>query len=349
MFQDWYSRRMRVISRSRMLPVLGTAVAALLAAAPPSPLQTFEAGPLQLAGGETLASCKLAYRTYGELNASKENAILFPTWFSGTSEQLAQYVGEGLLLDPAQYFIITVDALANGVSCSPSNTSGEFPQVRIADMVAAQHKLVTQKFGIKRLHAVVGISMGGMQAFEWMAAFPGFARKAVPIIGSPKLTTSDLLLWTAELNVLEMAQRAGKDPREAMPTVLAIHNFALYTPDYRAAKNPPGQFGAMMSQFEKEAREGMDPRDFAAQLRAMIGHDITQRFGSWNAAAAAAAKSKALVVVATQDHMVHPQPARDLASLARFRLMELEGFCGHMAISCESARLYSVVSRFLAE
>jgi homoserine O-acetyltransferase len=81
----------------------------------------------------------------------------------------------------------------------------------------------------------------------------------------------------------------------------------------------------------------------------MIGHDVTQRFGSWNGAASAAMKAKALVVVASQDHMVHPQPARDFATLSRFRLMELEGFCGHMAISCESARFYSVVSRFLAE
>jgi homoserine O-acetyltransferase len=331
------------------LPVLWMTAGGLRAADQASPLETFEAGPLQLAAGETLASCPVGYRTYGELNAAKDNAILFPTWFSGRSEQLAEFVGADKLLDPSRYFIITVDALGNGVSCSPSNHEGTFPNIRIADMVASQHKLVTQKFGIKRLHAVVGISMGGMQTFEWLVAYPGFARKAVPIIGSPKLTTSDLLLWQSQLNVIEMAEEAGKNPRDAMATVLAIHNFALYTPDYQAAKNPPSQFPAMMERLAKEAREGMDPRDWAAQLRAMIAHDVTQKFGSWNAAAAAAAKTKALVVVASQDHMVHPQPARDFASLGRFRLMELEGFCGHMATSCESARFYSVVSRFLSE
>ncbi len=89
--------------------------------------------------------------------------------------------------------------------------------------------------------------------------YPGFARKAVPIIGSPKLTTSDLLLWQSQLNVIEMAEQAGKNPREAMATVLAIHNFALYTPDYQAAKNPPAQFPAMMDAWPRRRRREWIP------------------------------------------------------------------------------------------
>ncbi len=81
---------MRAISLCLLLPVLWMTAAGLRAADQASPLETFEAGPLQLADGETLASCAVGYRTYGELNAAKDNAILFPTWFSGRSEQLAE-------------------------------------------------------------------------------------------------------------------------------------------------------------------------------------------------------------------------------------------------------------------
>ena len=86
-------------------------------------LQFASLGEFRLESGEVLRDCRIGYRTFGKLNASKSNAVLFPTWASGTSEQLKSNVGSGRLVDDATYYVIAVDALGNGVSSSPSNTS----------------------------------------------------------------------------------------------------------------------------------------------------------------------------------------------------------------------------------
>lgn len=76
------------------------------------------------------------------------------------------------MVDPAKWFLIAVDALGDGVSSSPSNSETQhgpaFPAFNTRDMVDAEYRMVTETFGIKHLHAVMGVSMGGMQTFEWM-------------------------------------------------------------------------------------------------------------------------------------------------------------------------------------
>lgn len=325
----------------------------LLALACPLAAQTgqqfHELRDLRLESGDRLASCRIGYRTYGTLNAERSNAVLFPTWFTGKSADLEGFMGGGKLVDSTRYFVITVDALANGVSCSPSNSAGTFPPVTVRDMVNSQHRLLREHFGLKRLHAVMGISMGGMQTFEWMTAYPGFAERAVPIIGSPRQTSTDLLLWQAELSAIESAETCRCDPRTAMRAVQAIHEFALRTPNWRARDTPPGDFGKLMGQLAERAEKGMDPRDWAAQLRAMMAHDVASRFGGSLEKAAEAVKARALIVVATQDHMVNPLPALEFARLMKADTLELTGDCGHMATACESARMTAAVSQFLGQ
>ena len=85
----------------------------------------------------------------GTLNTAKDNAILVPTWYSGTNKIMQEvYIGNGRALDPDKYFIIIVNQIGNGLSTSPHNTPtpagmGNFPRVRIGDDVRAQHKFVT--------------------------------------------------------------------------------------------------------------------------------------------------------------------------------------------------------------
>jgi homoserine O-acetyltransferase len=324
------------------------AIATVTASAQPA-LQFAEIRGLRTESGQTIESCRVAYRTYGALNGQRSNAILFPTWFTGRSENLDAFIGSGKMLDPARYFIITVDALGNGVSCSPSTGGAGFPRLTIGDMVESQYRLLTEALKIPRLHAVLGISMGGMQTFEWITAHPEFIKLAVPIVGSPKLTMADLLLWQAELGAIEAVQKAGADPRTAMSAVRAMHEFALATPGWIAANRPASEFPAALARFEKDAFTGASPIDYAAQLRAMMSHDISRRFQGRMEAAGAAVRARVLVVAATQDHMVNPQPALDLASSAGFRVLKLTGSCGHRAPGCEEGRLWAAVSAFLAE
>jgi homoserine O-acetyltransferase len=302
---------------------------------------------LRLTSGETIATCRLGYRTTGTLNADKSNAILWPTWFSGTSEQIAPYLGPGKMLDTGRFFVITTDALGNGVSCSPSNQPKPFPAITTRDMVNAQYRMLTEHLGITRLYAVMGISMGGMQTFEWITDYPGFMRKAIPIVGSPRLSTSDLLLWQAELDAIEAVAKAGGDPRGAMPAVLAMHQFALTTPADHVRKSPASDFASLKAKLANDARTGMDPLDWAAQLRAMIQHDITRPFGGSLEKAGAVVKAQVLVVVATQDHMVNPTTALEMAAGSGFQVLRLTGDCGHMAPGCEAGMLNAVVQEFL--
>jgi homoserine O-acetyltransferase/O-succinyltransferase len=305
--------------------------------------QSASLGDFRLASGKTIPNCRIGYRTFGALNADRSNAVLFPTWFTGRTEDLEGQIGPGKLVDSSRLYVIAVDALGDGVSSSPSTGPMPFPEITIRDMIESQHLLLTRNLAIPHLRAVVGISMGGMQTFEWMTAHPEFFDRAVPIVGSPRLTTTDLLLWQAELSAIEAARKCRCDPHTAMEAVAAIHQFALYTPTYRAEKTPPSEFASFKATI---GQTHMTPEDWAAQLGAMMGHDAYH--GKTPAQAAAGVKAEALVVVAAQDHMVNPIPARQFAAALHARIIDLGGDCGHMAPSCESGRLVPTVSDFLA-
>ena len=174
----------------------------------------------RLLSGESIAPCRIGYRTFGTLNADKTNAVLVPTWYTGTSADHA-YLVSPELIDPDRYFVIIVDALANGVSSSPSNSepqaNGRFPEITITDMVNSQHRLLTEVLDISSLHGVVGLSMGGMQAFEWAVRYPGFSAKTVAAIGSPRLPTFDIASWTSRNRLLALYRECEcKEALEAM-------------------------------------------------------------------------------------------------------------------------------------
>jgi homoserine O-acetyltransferase len=179
-------------------------------------LKFADLGDFRLETGEVIGKCRLGYRTFGTLNADKSNAVIFPTWFAGTTQDLIDLglIGADKLVDSSSFFVIAIDAFGNGVSSSPSTSRLQpgrtFPQFSISDMVKAQHRLVTRELNLTHLHIVVGISMGGMQVFQWMASYPDFLDKAVAIVGTPRLASYDLLLWRAELGAIHAACTRGK-------------------------------------------------------------------------------------------------------------------------------------------
>ena len=84
------------------------------------PYELHDIGNLELEEGGTIRNCNLAYATFGTLNAAKDNAILVPTWYSGTNKIIEQVlIGKGRGLDPDRYFIIVVNQIGNGLSSSP--------------------------------------------------------------------------------------------------------------------------------------------------------------------------------------------------------------------------------------
>ena len=315
--------------------------------------QTAAIGDLKLKNGEVLRNCAIAYRTFGTLNAERSNAVLFPTWFSGTSKDLANEVGPGKLIDPTKFYVIAVDAIGNGLSISPSNSADQphmhFPKFSIRDMVESQHILLTQKLGIAHLRAVMGISMGGMQTFQWMVSYPDFMKFAVPIVGSPRLTSYDLLLWTAEEHAIESdpSWEHGEytDTPDSMKTVGAIHALALETPEYWVEHTPRDKFDEAMKAAETI---NFDTNKWLRQLQAMIGLDVSREFGGDMGKAAAAVHAKVLIVPSLQDHMVNPTPALEFAKMIGAQTLELTGDCGHVAPGCNTKRVGEAVNAFLS-
>lgn len=157
----------------------------------PRDYETYELNDFVLQQGATLRPAKLAYRTYGTLNADKSNAIVYPTWYSGRHWENEWLIGEDKALNPNKYFIIVPNMFGNGLSSSPSNTPApyngpHFPNVTVYDQVRAQHQLVTAHFGISQLVAVVGWSMGAGQSFQWAVSYPDMVPRILPFCGSAR-------------------------------------------------------------------------------------------------------------------------------------------------------------------
>jgi homoserine O-acetyltransferase len=146
--------------------------------------------PLELESGEVLEPLELAYNTWGELNEAADNAILVAHGFTANSD-VSQWwgglLGEGRALDPTRYFIVCINSLASPYgSTSPltyareGRSPREFPQVTIRDNVHAHRRLV-EALGIRRIHSVVGVSLGGHMALEWAILYPNLVRSVITI------------------------------------------------------------------------------------------------------------------------------------------------------------------------
>jgi homoserine O-acetyltransferase len=256
------------------------------------------------------------------------------------------------LIDTTNYYVVAVDALGNGVSSSPSNSPLQprmrFPKFTVRDMVNTEHALLTKTLGLTHLKAVVGISMGGMQTFEWMVAYPDFMDKAVPIVGSPRLAPFDLLHWQAQIDAIMNNRGWNNGDYTVNPAREADFEFSsilLTTPD---EVNRRLTRQKVLEEIEKAKQApSADANNKIRQVQAMMALDVSSRFDGSMERAAAAVKAKVLVIVARLDHVVTPGPAREFARLLQAKTVELEGDCGHIATSCEGKKVSAAVADFL--
>ncbi len=176
--------------------------------------EVFALGDLALEGGGTLRDAKLAYKTYGRLGAARTNAVVFPTAYGGTHVDNEWLIGPGKPLDPARYFIVSVNLFGGGLSSSPSTAAGAqagagFPHVTIYDNVAAQHRLVVERLGANGIALALGFSMGAQQTFHWAAYAPELVARIAPFCGSARTAQHNLVF----LDGIEATLRA--DPSRA--------------------------------------------------------------------------------------------------------------------------------------
>jgi homoserine O-acetyltransferase len=147
---------------------------------------------------------RIAYETYGSLNAAGDNCVLLPTYYAGTDRSYLPLIGPGRALDPARWFIVIPNMLGNGVSSSPSNDP-TFQNATIAENVQAQHALLTA-LGVKRIALVYGWSMGAMQGFAWASLYPGMVEALLAVCGTARCWPLNYVF----LEGLKATMQAGK-------------------------------------------------------------------------------------------------------------------------------------------
>ena len=134
----------------------------------------FECGDLSLQRGGTLKNARIVYKTYGTLSPKRDNVIVYPTSYGAQHTDIEWLVNVEHCLDPSRYFIVIPNMFTNGLSSSPSNTAGDFPEVTTYDNVMLQRQMLVELFGIDRLKLVYGWSMGALQAYHCKTACKSF-------------------------------------------------------------------------------------------------------------------------------------------------------------------------------
>ena len=167
--------------------------------------QSFALGRFALKLGGVLPDARLAYVTLGQLNKRADNAILILHGYTSSHRFVlpndpdnaegswGSLIGPGKAIDTDQYFVVSPNALGSSYgSTGPGDINPQtgqrwgptFPALTFEDQVNAQHQLITH-LGIKRLHAVIGLSMGGFGTFQWAVDHPDLMRKVIPVLSAP--------------------------------------------------------------------------------------------------------------------------------------------------------------------
>ena len=163
----------------------------------------FDLGDLPLRKGGTLPAARIVWRAHGALSPARDNVVVYPTSYGAQHPDLEWLIGPDGVLDPTRWFIVIPNMFGGGLSSSPSNATPGPCLVTAWDNVAAQRRLLAEVFGVDRVHAVYGWSMGAQQAYHWAAAFPDAVSRIVVNCGSARTSVHNSVFLKGLMAVLE--------------------------------------------------------------------------------------------------------------------------------------------------
>lgn len=329
--------------------------------------ELIDIGELELEEGGSIHSCKLAVATHGKLNAAKDNAILVPTWYSGTSKMMGDlYIGPNHALNPDKYFIVVVNQIGSGLSTSPHNTHGvqggaNFPKVRIGDDVRAQHRLLTQHFGIQRLALIVGGSMGAQQTYEWAVRYPDMVLRAAPIAGTAKNTEHDFVFAKTLIEAItsDPGFKSGNYGSSAEVAAGLRRHAEMWTvmgwstEFFREGRHRQIGFDSMtafVDNFMVPYFASMDPNDLLCMAWKWQHADVSRNTDGDLAAALGRVKAKMFVMPISHDMFFPPsdcEAEQKLVPGSEFR--PLNSIDGHLALFGADAAFLTQVDENLQQ
>ncbi len=328
----------------------------------------FEAGDLPMHRGGMLAGACVVWRAHGTLSAARDNVVVYPTSYGAQHPDLEWLIGPQGVLDPTRWFIVIPNMLAGGLSSSPSNAAAWPALVTAWDNVAVQHRLLREVFGVERVHAVYGWSMGAQQAYHWAAAFPQAVSRIVVNCGSARTSTHNRVFLAGMMAVLEAAAEYDGTALFRAPPAAALRAFgrlyagwALSQDFYRAGLHLSALGAPDLPTFlrtdweERFARR--DAADLLAQMRTWDAGDIADHpaHGGDLARALRAIEARVLLMPSETDlYFRVADNAAELEHLRHGRLEPIRSIWGHragnpVANAQDAAAIRDLVCGFLDE
>ena len=349
---------------------------------------------LSLKSGAVLPQFDLVYETYGKLNADQSNAVLICHALSGTHHVAGKYsandkypgwwdnlIGPGKPLDTNKFFVIGVNNLGGcHGSTGPSSNNpangqpwgAQFPVLTVEDWVASQ-AMLADYLGVKQLAAVVGGSLGGMQALQWTLAYPERVRHALVIASAPNLTAQNMAFnEVARQAIITDPEFHGGDyyahgvvPRRGLRIARMLGHITYLSDDAMGAK-----FGRKLkdgirysfdAEFEMESYLRYQGDKFAGEFdantylrmtRALDYYDPALAFDNDLSAALKTVQASFLVVSFTSDWRFSPARSREIvkALLDNERTVsyaEVTAAHGHDAFLMPDAHYHALLRTYL--
>ena len=312
----------------------------------PEQVQYFELGDFELQSGEVLQGARLAYVTCGIWQPAQANAVLFPTYYTGSHRDNLKLVQPGRALDPERWFVVIPNLFGNGVSSSPSNhrTQGgaDFPRVTLYDNVRAQQRLLTEQLGIERVELALGWSMGAQQAYHHAALFPERVASLLAVCGSARTSPHNRVFLegvkAALLADASFAQgRYSEQPVRGLAAFGRVYAGWAYSQaffrnrEYEALGHASPE--ALLDAWALD-HQAWDANDLLCMLWSWQHADISDnpRFERDLAQALGAISARSLLMPASTDLYFHPDDNRlELAHLLRGELRQIVSTWGHSA------------------
>jgi homoserine O-acetyltransferase len=301
----------------------------------------FALGDLPLRRGGVLPDARIVWRTHGTLSPARDNVVLYPTSYGAQHPDLEWLIGPDGVLDPTRWFIVIPNMFGNGLSSSPSTTAPWPALVTAHDNVAAQRRLLAEVFGVDRLHAVYGWSMGAQQAYHWAATYPDAVERAVINCGSARTSTHNRVFLAGMMAVLEAAPEYdgtalfSAQPRAALRAFGRLYaGWALSQDFYRAGLHLSALKAPDLETFYRTDWEDRFGRraaaDLLAQLRTWDAGDIADG-GDLPAALDRITARMLLMPSETDLYFRVADNAAELPHLRHGRLAPIPSIWGHRA------------------
>jgi homoserine O-acetyltransferase len=327
--------------------------------------------PLPLESGDALADAHVAYRTWGRLNASRDNVVWVCHALTANADVLDWWpglFGEGYFYDPADWFIVCANVLGScyGSTCplDPDPATGvgrfqEFPLLTIRDLAAA-HEALRQELGLTYIHTLIGGSMGGQQALEWAVSQPELFGHLVVIATSARHSAWGIAFNEAQRLAIEADatyhenRPGGGDAGLAAARAVALLSYRGHDAygntqtdpndnrlrDFRASSYQRYQGNKLVARF--------DAYSYVVLTRAMDSHHLGRGRGGVGAALASI-RARTLVLGITSDVLFPLVEQREIAEgIPGAVYGELDSGYGHDGFLLETAKITQALEGFYA-